>query len=193
MGLVLGITNNEGISYFFGYLLTLIIIGFVYRKNLLEDAKNFKNDVKGNVKHLIMMYILFIVLMYISNIVLYYLAGNISSNEQSVREMLFSSPLLMGISFSILGPIVEELSFRYTYRNAKTNGIIKFIVYTLIFAAAHISIDLSLVGLLYIIPYTFLSVSIGYSFYKTNNIYTSIIAHIFNNASTIILLLTLGG
>lgn len=187
------LTGKQDLSYFLGYLITLVIIAYKYRKELKNDIKNFKTDVRSHVKKLVFVYIVSISLMYLANFILYKLFGNIASNEESIRELLFKSPCLMSISFGLLGPLIEELGFRYPYKRAKTKKEIKFIIYTLIFASIHIVDDLSYTGILYIIPYTLLSISIGYSFYKTNNIFTSMIAHIFNNVISIITLLIFGG
>lgn len=193
VSLMFVLTSKQEVAYFLGYLITLLIVIFKFRKKLLEDAKNFKNNVKGNVKKIIIVFVVAILLMYLSNVILYTLFGNIASNEESVRDVLFKSPLLMGLSFGLIGPIIEELCFRYPYRDALLKKEIKFIIYTFIFAFVHIIGDFSVTGLLYIIPYLFLSISIGYGFYKTDNIYTSMITHIFNNAFSIIILLAFGG
>lgn len=193
LAFVLMLTNNQGLAYFLGYLITLLIIGFKYRVDLINDFKNLKKDTKGSVRKLILVYIGFILLMYLSNIVLYNIFGSLSSNESDFRNMLFSSPFFMSISCGILGPMVEELVFRFPYKNIKTNKYLKFFIYTFIFAFVHVIANLSFPGILYLVSYIFLSIAIGYSYFKTNNIYTSMIAHMFNNISTIILLLIFGG
>lgn len=190
---VLMLTNNQGLSYFLGYLITLLIIAYKYRDDLISDFKNLKKDTKGFIRKLILVYIGFILLMYLSNIVLYNIFGSVSSNESDFRNMLFSSPFFMSISCGILGPMVEELVFRFPYKNIKTNKLLKFFIYTFIFAFVHVISNLSFPGILYLVSYIFLSIAIGYSYFKTNNIYTSMIAHMFNNISTIILLLIFGG
>lgn len=183
----------EGLCYFLSYVITLLIIILKFKNNLKKDIKNIKEDIKGNIIKLCLIHFLFIIAMYITNYILYSLIGNISTNEETIRATLFSSPILMFISLCLLGPIVEELTFRYPYKDIKTNRKINFIVYTLIFAALHIIYSSSLINLLYIIPYIFLSLSFGYSFYKTNNIITSIFFHIINNTFTVLILFTLGG
>ena len=148
---VLMLTNNQEISYFLGYLLTILIITYKYKGELINDLKNLKKDTKGLIKKLILVYIGFILLMYLSNILLYNILGNISSNESDFRSMLFSSPFLMSISVGILGPIVEELAFRFPYKNIKTNKYLSFFIYTFIFAFIHVIANLSFPGILYII------------------------------------------
>lgn len=190
---VYSISPNESLCYLLSYVITILIIAIKFKNNLKEDIKNIKEDVKGNIIKLFLIHLLFIFLMYIANYILYSFIGNISTNEQGIRSLLTKSPIIMSISLCILGPIVEELIYRYPYKNIKTNKKISFIVYTLIFASLHVALSSSLINLLYIIPYTFLSLSFGYSFYKTNNIITSIFFHILNNTFTVFILFTLGG
>lgn len=187
------ISPIEGLSYFLSYIITLLIIILKFRDNLKDDIKNIKKDLKGNVLKLLLIHFSFIIAMYLANLILYSLIGNISNNEEGIRSTLFTSPILMSLSICILGPITEELTFRYPYKNIKSNRKITFIIYTLIFASMHILLSSSLLNLLYIIPYTFLSLSFGYSFYKTNNIIPAIFFHILNNTFTTIILFTLGG
>lgn len=187
------ITKNEAIIYLLTYLLVLTFISILYRHHLKEDIKNFKKDVKGNELKIILTYLGFTILMYITNYILYAIFGNIASNEEIMRSILFNNPIIMSISLCLLGPITEELLFRYPYKNLKVDKRIAFLTYTLLFALIHMTSTTSIVGLWYIIPYILLSLSFGYSFYKTNNIITSVIFHILNNTFTVVLLLTFGG
>lgn len=182
-------TNNIANSYFIAYALPLIVLFLINKEELIKDFKNLKTDIDKKKLKLMLMYFLFIGLMMISNLVLYNISGNISQNEESVREILFSSPILMFISFGFLGPIYEEMTFRFPYKNIKTNKTLKFIIYTLIFASIHIIGSTELLNLLFIIPYIFLSLALGYSYYKTNNIYTSMFFHILNNSFTLLIVL----
>lgn len=183
----------EGLSYFLTYIIILTILIFKFKDDLTYDIKNIKEDLKGNIKKIILIHILFIICMYISNLILYSLLGDIANNEESIRNTLSSSPILMSLSICILGPLMEELIYRYPYKNIKTNRLVAFATYTLLFAMLHIVASTSLLDLLYIIPYTFLSLSFSYPFYKTNNIISSMFFHILNNTFTVIILFTLGG
>ncbi len=123
VAVVFTLTNKEHLSYAFGYLLALIIIIFKFRVTLIKDAKSFKEDIKGNVKNLVLFYIIFLLLMYCSNIILNMIVGNLATNESSIRSTFFEAPFLMTLTFGIIGPILEELIFRYPYRDIKTNKI----------------------------------------------------------------------
>lgn len=189
---VYGFTNDEPVSYMLTYSIVLITLIIKKRKSLLEDAKRLKSDVLGKTRHIILMFILFYSLTLLSNYIIYQCVGNIADNENYLREVFVSNPILMGLSITLLGPIMEELIFRYPYQNVKTNKNIKFIIYTLVFASFHILSATSIQGLLFIIPYIFLSLSISYSYFKTNNIYTSMFFHIINNTISVLVMI-IGG
>ena len=182
---IYSISENEPISYFITYSIVLISLIIWKRNSLKEDLKSLKGDLNGKTKHIILMYILFYSLMLITNYIIYKYVGNIAENESVLRASLLKSPILMSISLALLGPIMEELIFRYPYQNIKTNKNLKFVIYTLVFALFHIFSATSIQGLLFLIPYTFLSLSITYSYYKTDNIYTSMFFHIINNTISV--------
>ena len=184
--MVYTITKNEVYSYLFAYLVVLITIVIKNRQDLINDAKTLKKDTSGIVKHLIFMYFLFLILQIGSNAILYLKIGAIADNQTLLNDLILKSPLIMFITLTLIGPIIEELIFRYPYRNALTNKKIKFAICTIIFTLSHMTATQNLIGILYIIPYFFLSLSIGYSYYKTDNIYTSIIFHILNNVVAVL-------
>ncbi|MCH5167156.1 MAG: CPBP family intramembrane metalloprotease [Erysipelotrichales bacterium] len=183
------ITKSETYSYLFAYLIVLVTIVIKNRKSLMDDAKNIKKDTYGKVKHLFFMYFLFLILQIIANTILYLKIGTISDNQTLLNDLISEKPLIMFITLAIIGPIIEELTFRYPYRNALTNKKVKFGIYTIIFALSHITVTQNLIGILYIIPYLFLSLSISYSYYKTDNIYTSMFFHILNNIVAVLLVI----
>lgn len=179
------------IAYIIGYVIMLVISFFIYKDDLMSNYQTLKEDIKNNWQKIVFFSILFTSLVYISNFILYYLLGDIAQNESLVREELFASPILMSINIIILGPIVEELIFRMPFKNVQKHKFLTFIIYSLIFAGVHIVIKTSLLEILYIIPYMFLSLSFSYSFYKTDNIYLSMGIHIINNFLNVMILLFL--
>lgn len=182
---------NWPVAYIIGYGAMIGIFYFIYKEDLKNNYKTLKEDIKKSWKKILPFTILFTILVYISNFLLYHFLGDIAQNEALVREELFASPILMSISIVILGPIVEELIFRMPFKNIQKHKFLTFIIYSLIFAGVHIVVSSSLLDLLFIIPYMFLSLSFGYSFYKTDNIYLSMIIHILNNFLNVMILLFL--
>lgn len=185
------ITKNWGIAYVSCYIIMIIILFKIFKDLLINDVKSFTKDIKNNWSNILIFTIIFTVLLYVSNYIIVKYLGSLSVNEIMSRNQLKNSPILIGLSIGILGPIVEEICYRLPYKKVENSRLLNFFVYTLIFALAHIAFNNGIKELLYLIPYLFLSLSIGYGFYKSNNIYVSIIIHILNNLANIMLILFL--
>ena len=184
--------NNEPYAELITYVLLIVLFFLIWKKEIIKSFKSLKDDLKGKTENIFIVYLILYSLILISSFILYKALGGIASNEEIARASLLKSPVIMFISLAILAPITEEFIFRFPYRKAKTNKLLKFFIYTLAFASLHIITSTSLSGLLYIIPYFFLSASIGYSYYKTDNILTSIFFHVLNNTITVLIVL-IGG
>lgn len=175
----------------------LIVIGIlliVYRKTLIKDFKSYFKDFLNNFEQSFKYYIIGLAIMIISNLIIVVLINNqIASNEESVRSLIDIVPLYMIFSVSIYAPITEELIFRKGIREIFNNKYLYIISSGIIFASMHLaSENLSLNTLLYIIPYSSLGITFAYTYYKTNNIFSTIMLHSFHNTMAIILYL-IGG
>jgi hypothetical protein len=185
-GIVYMICKRVDISYLVAYIIMIIILFIVNHDNLIEDFVNIKNDYKNKIVNVILFTFIFAILVIISNKFLYNILGSIADTESTSRSLFLNYPVIMFITIGILAPIFEELTARYPYRNININKNIKLFIYSTIFALMHIkSID----NLIYIIPYMFLSLEFSYAYYKTNNIYGSIIVHMINNIISLLILL----
>lgn len=191
LALAYQITHIWGIAYILCYIIMIIILFKIFKSDLTSDIKNLNDDIKKNWQNILIFTIIFTVLLYVSNYMIVKYLGNMAANEILSRNQLKSSPLLMGISMVIFAPIVEEIIYRLPYKKVENKRLLSFFIYTIIFALAHIAFNNGLKELLFLIPYIFLSLSIGYGFYKTNNIYVSIIVHILNNLANIVIILFL--
>lgn len=179
---------NTPLSYLIAYIFVMF---FILKKNkdiLYKNLTDLKNIHFNELIKLISISLLFTLLMVISNKLIVNYVGHIASNELDNQLLFNKAKLLMGLNIIIFGPIVEELIFRFQYHNVKGNKLITFIFYTFIFAIAHVNLT-DIHEYIFFIPYLFLSLSIGYSYYKTDNIFMSILAHILNNFITIMILL----
>lgn len=175
----------------------LIVIGIlliVYRKTLIKDFKSYFKDFLNNFEQSFKYYIIGLAIMIISNLIIVVFINNqIASNEESVRSLIDIVPLYMIFSVSIYAPITEELIFRKGIREIFNNKYLYIISSGIIFASMHLaSENLSLNTLLYIIPYSSLGITFAYTYYKTNNIFSTIMLHSFHNTMAIILYL-IGG
>lgn len=179
------------VAYVSCYLIMLVVLGKWFKNDLVENAKNFKNDVKNNWKKILFFTFAFTILLYVSNYIVVKLMGSASANEVMSQNQLKASPLLMSISICLLSPMVEEIIYRLPYKKIEKHKLLNFFIYTFVFAIAHIAFNNGIMELIYLIPYLFLSLSIGYGFYKTDNIFVSMIIHILNNFINVMIILFL--
>lgn len=167
------------------YLIMLIGLVIFYHKRLINDFKNFK---KENINIAFRSWIAGFCLMAISNIIISFFTKDIAANESLNRSILIEYPISNIITMVLIGPLIEEITFRASFQKAFKNWIPFCLFTALIFGIAHIA-EPSLLELLYIIPYGSLGFFFAYSLYKTNNIYTSFIAHMFHNALCVLFIL----
>jgi len=169
-------------------LIMAIIFGLIYRKDLINDLKiNFKKVILTTLKY----WLIGFIIMYISSLIieLFKLAPNV--NQEANIALLKEAPVLEFILAVILAPFVEELVFRRSLIKAINNKHIYAIITGLMFAFIHVTSSLSQgsIMLLYLIPYAAVGIAFGYSYYKTKNIYGTMIIHSFHNLLSLLALL----
>ncbi|MBQ9023895.1 MAG: CPBP family intramembrane metalloprotease [Bacilli bacterium] len=161
-------------------IIYLIFLIFVYRKELKDDISKLK--LKSIIKY-IPIYIIGILLMWISSYIISNITGiETSQNESLVRQYIKILPIYMSFSTVIYAPIVEEITFRKTFRNVIKDNILFVILSGLVFGSVHISITSnSFNDFLMIIPYIIMGIDFSYIYYKSNNIFTTITLHSVHN------------
>jgi len=167
----------------FSDLIILFIIICVYYKDFVEDFKKFKKNFKKSMDIGIACWVVGFIIMVVSNaILLVFFHANGANNENAVRTMIHSLPILMGFNVCILAPIIEEVVFRKTlYDVFKRREIFVFLSF-LLFGYAHVSsMATNLVDWLYIIPYGALGGAFAVAYHKTDTIYTTICLHMMHN------------
>lgn len=177
--------SNSSINIFM--LLTdlvyLVFVIVIYRKELKEDLKDFKdNGFKYIIKY-IPIYAFGILLMAISNMLVYKITNiPISENEELVRNYIKMFPIYMTFSTVIYSPIVEEITFRKTFRNIIDNKYFYILLSGIIFGIIHTTGDITNKNeILLAIPYIIMGIDLSYIYYKSNNIFTTIFIHSIHN------------
>ena len=172
-------------------LLFLFLIIFVYFKTLKKDFKSFFKDFFNNIEISIKYWLIGFTVMIISNLIIVVITnGAIAGNEEQVRDLIDISPLYMLFSVSIYAPLTEELLFRKGFRDIIKNKWLYIIVSGCVFGGLHVIGNIaSPVDLLYLIPYCSLGIAFAYTYYKTNNIFSTICMHSIHNTMAIILYL----
>ncbi len=198
------IQDNEDLLLTLGntgiYLSILIPSVYFAREMFVDDFKKFKDN--GATFTLII--VLTIILLFVFNaaVSIVYEVFNLStdtSNQDSIESILISYPAIMAFTVIVLGPIVEELLFRFSFftlfdnvgsnDEAKKKSIIRPIAYiaisSLIFGSVHVIGDPQFFN---IFIYAALGVpfAIGY-FLSNRNIYVALIPHMLWNALSVII------
>lgn len=188
--------NNISDKMYVVYLTTseliLTVIYFaIYRKTLVNDFKEFKKDINGNLEFAFRYWAAGFAIMVVSNLFITVILGKtIAGNEETVRNYIKTAPILMAISTVLFAPINEELTFRKSIRDAINNKWAYVLLSGIIFGGLHvISYVSSPLDLVYLIPYCSLGISFALLYYRTNNIFSSISMHMMHNLLSIIIYL----
>lgn len=173
----------------FSSIVTFFIFFLIYRKDLKKDFKDFWKNKENYMDTGIRCWIIGLLIMFASNIILNYLlkAGG-AANEKTVQTMIKTLPILMIIDAGFIAPFNEEIVFRKTLKDIFKNKWLFIILSFLLFGGVHvISSAKTILDYLYIIPYGALGAAFAYSYYKTNNLFTSITLHMFHNIILILI------
>ena len=188
--------NNISDKMYVVYLTTseliLTVIYFaIYRKTLVNDFKEFKKDINGNLEFAFRYWAAGFAIMIVSNLFITVILGKaIAGNEETVRNYIGTAPILMAISTVLFAPINEELTFRKSIHDAINNKWAYVLLSGIIFGGLHvISYVSSPLDLVYLIPYCSLGISFALLYYRTNNIFSSISMHMMHNLLSIIIYL----
>jgi len=173
----------------FSSIVVLCIFGFLYRKDLKEDFKEFKNNFMNNIDTGFKCWFIGLLIMMVSNIIISILfkTGG-ANNEQQVQSMIHALPWLMVINAGIIAPFNEEIVFRKTLKDVFKNKWIFVFLSFLLFGGAHvISSATSIADYLYIIPYGALGASFALAYYKTDTVFTSMFFHMVHNLTLVLI------
>lgn len=181
--------------YIISFINCLLFIGLLvklYYKDIKDNKLTyFKHNFKTNLKTSIAYWLVGLSIMYASNIVIAIVTnGRLAENEEAVRSLIDVTPLYMAFQIIIYAPLTEELIFRKSIREFINNKWIYAIVSGIIFGGLHAITSITdAVSLLYLIPYCSLGIVFGLLYYKTNNIFSTIMVHAIHNSLALILYL----
>lgn len=181
---------QKNIYLFVVDIIYLISLVFIYRKELKEDFKDFKENGSGYIFKYAPLYLLGVILMGITNALLVKVTGmEMSTNEQNVRTLIKYYPIYMSFSSVIYAPIVEELIFRKSIKNLFNDNVLFVLMSGLIFGLIHVvgtgneGINEILMG----IPYIIMGLDFAYIYAKTKNIFTTMTLHSIHNLTLLII------
>ncbi len=177
----------------FSSMVTLIIIGIIYRKILINDFKKLikstKKEIFKNTLFSVKYWIISLIIMALSLYVFHLLGLNDSVNNSNVKELVKATPIIMGIQVLVIGALVEEIIFRLSFKTVFKSKISYILISGIVFGSLHVLSITSLMNLLYLIPYCSSGIILSYIYFKTDNIYYSYFIHVIHNLLMLIVTL----
>ncbi len=167
----------------FSNIILVMILWFIYRKELKAEWKIFKDKAAWNTDIMVKYWMTGLAVMMVSNIIISsFLNAGQAENEQAVQSMINALPWAMLIDAGILAPFIEEIVFRKSFKDIFQNKWAFAIASALVFGGMHVVNASSAVGYLFIIPYGCLGFVFALMYNKTNTVYTSVFAHMLHNS-----------
>ena len=130
---------------------------------------------------------------------------SVNTNQSILIILIQKQPIITGITVVLLGPLLEELTYRYGLFEliSRKNKTLAFILTSLIFGFIHFDFESCfyanntfgfylepfLIEILNIPSYILSGTVLCYAYYKEDNIATPFMAHVYNNALSFILIL----
>lgn len=101
----------------FSNIVLLIILFLIFRKDIIEEWKKFKNNLLENIDIGVKYWLIGLGVMMVSNIIITF-ALNLgqAANEQAVQQMISYLPWLMLINAGLIAPCTEEIVFRKGFK-----------------------------------------------------------------------------
>lgn len=169
------------------YLMTGLVIYFLNYSEINNMFKKYKNNWSKNLKKNVLTWIIGFLIMMISNyIVITLITKKLTINEEIIREM-YNNYIISTIIINVLiVPFLEEMVFRLGF-NEINNKYIYILTSSILFAFLHIIGSLeSILSILYILPYFAIGMTLGIIYYRSQNIFDSILIHAIHNLVVLI-------
>ena len=180
----------------FSYLVFIILLFFMYRKDLSDDFKSFKKNFWEYTDTAVKWWVVGLAIMMISNLLIQTFTPNkMANNEESVDAMIKSLPFLALIITTFLAPFTEEMTFRKSFYDILKNHKVTYILISgILFGALHVVSSVENVyDYLFIIPYSAPGICFAIMDYKSKNIFPSIMIHTIHNGILTVLQILLAG
>ena len=163
------------------YIVFIIIYILRYRKYLVDKWKDFKSNFGKYASAAIKWWGVGFLAMIIINTILERFIPTAGTNEEAVQSFLKSEPYLMLIATSLFAPIIEEMMYRKSFQDCFKSKIFFIIFSGFIFGLMHVLSATNPLEYLFILSYGAFGAAFAKALVDTDNIYTTILAHMFHN------------
>lgn len=167
----------------FSNLILFGILLWIYFPDIKKDFLDFKKNFNQYLDTGFKWWLIGVIVMVVANsLILFLLPEAQANNEESVQSVIHAAPWISLISIGFIGPFIEEMVFRKSFREVFTDKWLFVLMSGLIFGSLHVILAItSPWDFAYIIPYSALGFAFGLMYVKTDNIFTSISLHVFHN------------
>lgn len=165
------------IKYFFFVFLLIIL----YRKYLLEKLKDFKNHFKEYARISFKDWGIGFLLMMIFNILISSFIKGLGENEAAIQDLISKTPFIAFFMTTFFAPFIEEMIFRKSLQDCFYNPLIFMISSGFIFGFIHVMASSNIYEYLLILSYGSLGFAFAHTLSKTDNIFCTIMMHMFHN------------
>ena len=163
------------------YAVFIIIYIIRYRRYLIDKWKDFKSNFVKYAKIAIKWWFIGFLAMTIINTILGTFIETAGENEEAVQSFLKSEPYLMLIATSLFAPLIEEMMFRKSLQDCFNKKILFIIFSGFLFGLMHVISSSNHLEYLFILSYGAFGSAFAKCLVDTDNIYTTILAHMFHN------------
>lgn len=173
-------------TYAIGCIIVIVILGIPTIKKIFEKFKFLEPYKNGLIMGLILIFA-----QSVYGAVTTYIFGNYSdnTNQMELIKQIKESPVLLGLATVLMGPIFEELTYRYSLFGLayKKNRILAYVITILVFGFLHFdfkcfnSLETMKVEFINLPNYLISGGILCYAYEKNNSLISPIVAHIFNN------------
>lgn len=184
------LTNETGIFLSgFSSLFLALILFFIYRNDIIDEFKKFKNKFLSNLDTGLKYWVLGLCGMMVSNFIISLLFNSgQAGNEEAVQSMIGTLPWLMFITAGFLAPWNEEIIFRKSLKDIFSKKWIYVFASGTLFGLAHVIGNIDVwTDWLFILPYGSLGLAFAASYYDTDTVFTPMIFHMIHNAVLVLL------
>ncbi len=163
------------------YIIFIVILFIRYRKYLIDKWKDFKKNLDNYSGIAFKWWALGFLLMMVVNQVLNRIVGGVGANEETVQSLLDAEPIIAIMATTLFAPIVEELIYRKSLQDCFKNKTLYIIISGLIFGLIHVLGSSNPLDYLFIISYGLFGACFAKILSDTDNIYSTIMVHMFHN------------
>ncbi len=182
-------TTGMIICNLIGYIILILILFIIYKKQLKEDYQIWKQNKRKNILSILKYTIILFFTIILSKMIIQSIFHiETIQNETQLWGQFKEYPLVMLLTLTIYYPIVEVIVFQKTIRQVIKNPWIFILISSLFFGYFNIAFEeLTLETLVTTLPYIISNAILAFSYYKKNTIIAPIgIKMLYNFIVTII-------